>query len=151
LERIIAAPSVVGVVGRGQHLGLVDVVDAERLEDLGLDEVPDPRLGHHRDRDRGDDAVDQVRITHPGHTALGADVGRHPLQRHHRHSAGVLSDLGLIRGDHVHDHATLEHLRHPALHPRRPRHLCCPHGLCRHRHASLILLSRPNLPPIDVI
>ena len=38
------------LVGRGQDLGLVDVVDAERLEDLGLDEVADPGLGHHRDR-----------------------------------------------------------------------------------------------------
>ena len=41
---------VVGLVGRGEHLGLVDVVDTERLEDLRLDEVPDPGLGHHRDR-----------------------------------------------------------------------------------------------------
>ncbi len=140
LERIIAAPSVmpaqrlaqvgraaherhgerplvdvVGVVGRGQHLGLVDVVDAERLQHLGLDEVADAGLGHHRDRDRGDDAVDHVRVAHPGHAALGADVGRHPLERHHRDRAGVLGDLGLLGGDHVHDHAALEHLGHAAL------------------------------------
>ena len=31
---------------------LVDEVDAERLEDLGLDEVADAGLGHHRDRHR---------------------------------------------------------------------------------------------------
>ena len=37
------------LVGRGQDLGLVDVVDAERLEDLGLDEVADAGLGHDRD------------------------------------------------------------------------------------------------------
>src|SRR6202035_2025143 len=59
LERIIAAPSlmrrtaderhgelplvdVVGVVGRRQHLGLVDVVDAEALQNLRFDEVTDP-------------------------------------------------------------------------------------------------------------
>ena len=41
---------VVRLVGRGEHLALVDVVDAERLEDLGLDEVADAGLGHHRDR-----------------------------------------------------------------------------------------------------
>ena len=37
---------VVGLVGRRQHLGLVDVVDADGLQHLGLDEVPDPGLGH---------------------------------------------------------------------------------------------------------
>ena len=42
---------VVGLVGRRQHLGLVDVVDAERLEDLRLDEVADAGLGHDRDGD----------------------------------------------------------------------------------------------------
>jgi len=69
LERIIAAPSpirpqclakvgrsanegtskasfvnVVALVGRGQHLGLVDVVDFQRFQDLGLGKVADPRL-----------------------------------------------------------------------------------------------------------
>ena len=42
---------VVGVVGRGEHLGLVDVVHAEALQHLRLGEVADARLGHHRDRD----------------------------------------------------------------------------------------------------
>jgi hypothetical protein len=37
------------LVGRRQHLGLVDVVDLERLEHLRLDEVADARLGHDRD------------------------------------------------------------------------------------------------------
>ena len=36
---------VVGVVGRGQDLGLVDVVDAEALQDLRFDEVTDACLG----------------------------------------------------------------------------------------------------------
>jgi hypothetical protein len=75
LERIIAAPSVIrrsasprlvapqtkGTVkfhlsmwlafGRGQDLGFVDVVDTERLQDLGLGDVPDAGLGHDGDRD----------------------------------------------------------------------------------------------------
>src|SRR5205814_1358739 len=38
------------LVGRRQHLRLVDVVDGERLEDLRLDEVADARLRHDRDR-----------------------------------------------------------------------------------------------------
>jgi hypothetical protein len=111
---------VMGLVGRGEHLGLVDVVDPDGLQDLRLGEVPDPALGHDRDGHRGDDAVDHVGVTHPGHAALGADVGGHALKRHHRDRAGVLGDLGLVGRDHVHDHAALEHLRHAALHPCGP-------------------------------
>src|SRR5579859_3442978 len=109
---------VVGLVGRGEHLGLVDVVDPDRLQYLCLGDMADPALGHHRDRHRGDDPVDHVRVAHPRHAALRADVSRHPLQRHHRDRARVLGDPGLLRRDHIHDHAALEHLGHTALHPR---------------------------------
>jgi hypothetical protein len=108
---------VMGVVGRGQHLGLVDVVDTERLQDLRLDEVPDPRLGHDRDRDRVDDRLDHVGIAHARDAALGANIGRDPFQGHDGHRAGILGDLGLLGGDDVHDHAALEHLGHAALYP----------------------------------
>ena len=135
LERIIAAPSeiapqrlaevggpaherhvegelvdVVGLVGRREDLALVDEVDAERLQDLGLDEVTDAGLGHHRDRHRGLDALDHLRVAHPGHATVAADVGRHPLERHHGAGAGVLGDPGVLGGDDVHDDAALEHL-----------------------------------------
>ena len=106
---------VVGVVGRGQDLGLVDVVDAEGLQDLGLDEVADAGLGHDRDGDRRDDAVDHVGVAHAGHAALGADVGGDALQRHDGDGAGILGDPGLLGGDDVHDDAALEHLGHAAL------------------------------------
>ena len=54
LERVLV--DVVRLVGRRQHLGLVDVVDAERLEHLRLDEVADAGLGHDRDGHRVHDA-----------------------------------------------------------------------------------------------
>ena len=104
-----------GVVGRGQHLGLVDVVDTEALQNLRLDEVADARLGHHRNGDRRDDALDHVGVAHPRHPALGADVGGHAFQRHHRDGAGALGDARLLGGDDVHDDAALEHLGHAAL------------------------------------
>ena len=88
---------VVDLVGRGEHLGLVDVVDAERLQDLGLDEVADAGLGHDRDGHGVDDALDHVRVGHPGHAAVLADVGGHPLQGHDGDGAGVLGDLRLLR------------------------------------------------------
>ena len=106
---------VVRLVGRGQHLGLVDVVDAERLEDLGLDEVADAGLGHHRDGHGRLDALDHLRVAHAGHAAVAADVGRHPLERHDGDRAGVLGDLGLLGRDDVHDDAALQHLGQAAL------------------------------------
>ena len=46
---------VVGLVGRGEHFGLVDEVDAELLQDLRFGEVSDAGLRHDRDGDGGDD------------------------------------------------------------------------------------------------
>ena len=108
---------VVALVGRGQHLRLVDVVDLERLQDLGLGEVPDPRLGHHRDRHRLLDPLDHRRVRHPCHPAVAPDIRRDPLQRHHRAGAGLLGDLRLLGSDHVHDHPALEHLGQAGLDP----------------------------------
>src|SRR5207245_5504710 len=60
---------------------------------------------------------DQAGGAHPGHTALAPDVGRYPLEGHNRDGAGVLGDLGLLRRDHVHDHAAFEHLGQSSLDP----------------------------------
>ena len=79
---------VVGVVGGREHLGFVDVVDAEALQDLSLNEVADAGLGHHRNTDRGNDPLDEVRVAHSRDAALGADVGGHPLQCHDRDGPG---------------------------------------------------------------
>jgi hypothetical protein len=51
---------VVDVVGGREHLGLVDVVDAQRLEDLRLHKVANPGLGHDRDRDGRLDLLDHL-------------------------------------------------------------------------------------------
>ena len=88
---------VVRFVGRGEHLRLVDVVDAERLQHLRLGEVPDAALGHHRDGDGLLDAFDHRRVAHARDAAVAADVGGHALERHHRDRAGVLGDLRLLR------------------------------------------------------
>jgi hypothetical protein len=98
-----------------RHLGLVDVVDADGLQHLRLDEVADARLGHDGDRHGGLDAVDHVRVAHPGDAAVAPDVGRHALERHDGDRAGVLGDAGLLGVDDVHDDAALEHLGHAAL------------------------------------
>ena len=101
---------VVDVVGGAEHLGFVDVVHTQMLEDLRLHNVTDAGLGHHRDVDGVDDALDEIRVRHAGHTTLGADIGRHALQRHDGGRACILGDLGLLWRDHVHDHAADEFL-----------------------------------------
>ena len=101
---------VVVLVGGRQHLGLVDVVDAERLEHLRLDEVADARLGHDRDGHGVHDPADERRVAHARHAAGGTDVGGHALQRHDRDCARLLGDARLFGGDDIHDDAALEHL-----------------------------------------
>ncbi len=101
---------VVVLVGGRQDLRLVDVVDAERLEHLRLDEMADPRLGHDRDADRIHDPDDHRWVGHAGDAAGLADVSGHALERHHGDGAGILGDLGLVGRDDVHDDAALEHL-----------------------------------------
>ena len=101
---------VIDVVGGGEHLALVDIVDLDGLEDLGLREVADAALGHHGDGHRLLDALDHPRVAHAGHAPRRPDVRRDALQGHHGAGPGLLGDPGLLRGGHVHNDAALEHL-----------------------------------------
>ena len=80
---------VVGFVGRGEDFGLVDVVDAEFLQNLRLGEVTDAALGHHRDGDGCHDLANLFGRGHAGHAALRANLRGHALERHHRDRAGT--------------------------------------------------------------
>ena len=101
---------VVHVVGWGKHLGFVDVIDFDGLQNAGLGDVADAHLGHNRNRDGFLNALDHGRVAHTGDTAGGANISGDALQRHHCARAGILRDFRLFgRGD-VHDHAALEHL-----------------------------------------
>ena len=108
---------VVLLVGGGQYLGLVDEVHLERLQDLRLGEVADPRLRHDRDRHLVLNRLDHPRARHPRNATLGADVRGDPLEGHHRAGAGLLGDPRLLGGGDVHDHAALEHLGEAGLDP----------------------------------
>src|SRR6185503_18072450 len=115
----VVLPDVVRLVGGRQHLGLVNEVDLERLQDLRLDDVPDPALRHDRDVDRLLDLLDHRRVAHARHAAVLADLRRDALERHHRGGARLLRDLGLLGVHHVHDHAALQHLGETHLQPER--------------------------------
>ena len=116
-ERHVERPlvDVMGLIRGGQHLGLVDVVDPERLQDLRLGEVTDAGLGHDRNGHRRLDLLDHLRIAHAGDAAVAADVGGHPLEGHDGARTGVLGDPRLCGVDDVHDDATLQHLGEAAL------------------------------------
>jgi hypothetical protein len=77
--------------------------------------VADAALGHHRDGDRGLDALDHRGVAHAGDATVAADVGRYPLERHHCGRTGVFRDLRLFGRDDVHDDAAAQHLGEPAL------------------------------------
>ena len=112
---------VVRLVGRREHLGLVDVVDAEALQHLRFGEVPDAALGHDGDRDRGLDALDHRGVAHARHPTVAPDVGRHPLERHDGGRARVFCDLRLLGVDDVHDDAAAKHLGEAPLDAGRTR------------------------------
>ena len=45
----IVLEDVMFLIRRGQHFGFVDVIDAERFQDLRFHEMPDAAFGHDRD------------------------------------------------------------------------------------------------------
>ena len=57
--------------------------------DLAFDKVADAGLGHDGDRHGLLDLLDQGRVRHARHAALGADVGGHALERHDGAGAGL--------------------------------------------------------------
>ena len=115
----VVLPDVVLLVRGRQHFGLVDVVDADGLEYLRLDEVTDAHLRHDRDGHGTHDRLDHRRVGHAGDAAVRADVGGDALQRHDGARSGVLGYLRLLVGHHVHDDAALEHLRKACFHQER--------------------------------
>mmetsp|Transcript_44521 Transcript_44521/g.111862 ORF Transcript_44521/g.111862 Transcript_44521/m.111862 type:complete len:401 (-) Transcript_44521:8-1210(-) len=105
----------VALVGHRQDLALVDAVDAQVLQNLGLDEVPDAALRHHRDGDRVDDLLDHLRVRHARHALLVPDVCWDALQGHDCTSARLLGNLRLLGVHDVHDDAALQHGRQALL------------------------------------
>ena len=102
-------------VGRRENFGLVDIVDAQLLQDLCLREMTDAAFCHDGNIDHRHDFANLFWRGHASYSAFGADLRRDALQRHHRYRSGALGDLRLFRVGYVHDHAALEHLGEPGL------------------------------------
>ena len=100
---------VMDLVGRGENFGLVDVIDAQLLQDLRLCKVADAALGHDGNVDHRHDFANLFRRGHTRHSAFGANLRRNPLQGHYGDGPGALGNFGLLGVGDVHDHAALEH------------------------------------------
>lgn len=98
------------VIGRGQDLGLVNVVDTQGLEDLALDKVANTGLGHDGDGDGLLNLLDHLRVGHARNAAVLANVGGDSLEGHDGAGSSFFGDAGLLSVGDVHDDATLEHL-----------------------------------------
>ena len=101
---------VVDVVGGGEHLRLVDVVDLDGLQNACLGNVADTHLRHHRNRHGLLNALDHRRVAHTAYATGGADVGWNALQCHDGACTCVFGNACLFGRGHIHDHTALEHL-----------------------------------------
>jgi hypothetical protein len=93
-----------------ENFTFVNEVDAELLQNLGFSEVADASLGHHRNRNRGDDLLDEARLGHAGYAAFGANHRGNALQRHHGDGPGLFGNFRLLDVHHIHDDSALQHL-----------------------------------------
>ena len=137
----VVLPDMIFFVCGRQHFALVDEIDFQRLQDLRLGEMADARLGHHRNAHRIHDLANDSRRCHARHPAFLADVRRHALERHDGAGPGLLGDAGLLGRGHVHNHATLEHLRESDFHSP----LVLGISIARIHHELLARVSAPGL------
>ena len=105
----------IDVIGRTQHLALVDIVNLNGLQDLSLSNMADTALRHHGDAHSLLDATNHLGVTHTADTACGTDIGRDTFKGHHGTGTGCLGNPGLFRSSHVHDNTTLQHLSQLAV------------------------------------
>ena len=64
----------IGLIGGGQYLRLVDVVDLQSLQHLCFGKVSDPCFCHHRNRHGLLDPLDHLGVGHPCDATIAADV-----------------------------------------------------------------------------
>mmetsp|Transcript_23980 Transcript_23980/g.51763 ORF Transcript_23980/g.51763 Transcript_23980/m.51763 type:complete len:312 (+) Transcript_23980:175-1110(+) len=107
--------NVVHLIGHGQNLRLINVVNFACLEDLGLDKMSDTGLGHDGDGDGVLDFENHGWVGHAGYSAIAADVCGDALEGHDCYGSGGFCDFGLFYVHDIHNHSSLEHLRQTLL------------------------------------
>mmetsp|Transcript_27271 Transcript_27271/g.37610 ORF Transcript_27271/g.37610 Transcript_27271/m.37610 type:complete len:271 (+) Transcript_27271:255-1067(+) len=107
---------VMNLVCRGQDLALINVVNTNRLQNLGFYKVTNAGLGHDWNGDSCFDGLNHFRVRHTSYTSIFANVSGDPLQGHHCDSACFFSNTRLFNIDDIHDASALEHLCKAYLH-----------------------------------
>ena len=97
------------IVRRRENLGLVHVVDIDRLENLRLDEMADAALCHDRYGDGVLDTFDHLRVAHAGNAPGRPNVSGNSLESHDRARSRLLRNARLFGRRDVHDHAAFQH------------------------------------------
>src|SRR5262249_9049899 len=100
---------VMGFVGWGQNLALVDEVDADLLKNLSFSEMTDASLSHDRDGNCLNDLLDQAGLRHAGDAAFGTNHRGNAFKGHDRSGASLFSDAGLLDVHDVHDDPAFQH------------------------------------------
>ena len=95
-RRLLLLRAPPAAAGRGSH-----------LEHLALVKMPDARLGHAGDGDRVEHLLDHPGVGRARDAAVGLDVRRDALQRHHRHRPRRLCDARLFGVHDIHDDSAL--------------------------------------------
>ncbi|KAM0051796.1 hypothetical protein Hdeb2414_s0007g00240711 [Helianthus debilis subsp. tardiflorus] len=98
------------IIRQRQNLTLINIIHTNRFQNLRLNEMPYPRLRHHRNRNRLLNLLNQLRIAHPCNAALRADVRRNSLQRHDSTRPSFFRHTRLFGVHDVHNYAASEHL-----------------------------------------
>ena len=106
---------VVDIVGRRQHLALVDVVDFDSLQYLCFGNVSDAAFCHDGNGDGLLYAAYHLGVAHARDAASCTYVGWDALKSHYCTSSCLFGNTGLFGSSHVHDNTALQHLSQLAV------------------------------------
>mmetsp|Transcript_10701 Transcript_10701/g.16285 ORF Transcript_10701/g.16285 Transcript_10701/m.16285 type:complete len:205 (-) Transcript_10701:32-646(-) len=107
--------NMIHLIGHGEHLTLINIINFARLQNLCFDKVSDTSLGHDGDGDGVFDFEDHVGVGHACDSAVATDVGGDAFEGHDGDCSGCFGDLGLFDVHYIHNYTTLEHLRQSLL------------------------------------
>ena len=93
------------IIGRTEHLALVDVVYLYSLQNLCFGEVSNAALGHHGNAHSLLNALYHLGVTHAAHATSRTYVGRNALQGHHSTCTCLLRNSRLLRSRYIHNHS----------------------------------------------
>ena len=115
----------VNVIGRTEHLTLVDIVNLYGLQYLCLGNVADAALCHHGYAHGLLNTANHFRVAHSRYTTCCTYIGRNSLKCHHGACSCLFGYACLFRGCNVHNNSALKHLGQLTIQCLSFVHLLC--------------------------